>query len=379
MAEEDSDSSQEKTEEPTARRIEKAKEEGQVPRSKELNTAAVLIMGTGGLLVFGADLGTAMRNIMHSSFSLPREALYDSHQMGLYLANAALEATQALAPFMILLFIASIAGSIALGGWLLSAKAVAPKFSRLNPIKGLGRMFSLKALVELGKAVAKVSVVLFFAIIILRVKTPELLGLGNEATIPAMQHAALILGWTFFLLSCTMILIALIDVPFQIYDHQKNLKMTKQQVKDEYKDTEGKPEVKGRIRQLQREISQRRMMQDVPKADVVITNPTHYSVALRYDPKEDNAPVLLAKGHDQIAMKIREIAREHEVEIVNAPPLARAVYHHSEIGEEIPSGLYMAVAQVLAYVFQLKQFRRRVSPKPSMPDFPIPDDLKTDS
>ncbi len=378
MAEEDSDSSQEKTEEPTPRRIEKAREEGQVPRSKELNTAAVLIMGTGGLLMFGAQLGTAIKNIMHSSFSLPREAIYDTHQMGLYLANGALEAAKAMAPFMILLFIASVAGSIALGGWLLSAKAVAPKFSRLNPIKGLQRMFSLKSLVELAKAIAKVAVVLFFAIILLQFKTPELLGLGNEATIPAMTHAVHILGWSFFLLSCTMILIALIDVPFQIYDHQKNLKMTKQQVKDEYKDTEGKPEVKGRIRQLQREMSQRRMMQDVPDADVVITNPTHYSVALRYDPKKDSAPILLAKGNDQIALKIREIAKEHDVEIVSAPPLARSVYYHSEIGEEIPAGLYMAVAQVLAYVFQLKQFRRRVSPRPSMPDFPIPDELRRD-
>jgi flagellar biosynthetic protein FlhB len=195
---EDNDSSQEKTEEPTARRIEKSREEGQVPRSKELNTAAILMMGTGGLLLSGEQLGKAMTDIMRSAFSLPREALFDEKQMGLYLANSAIIAVEALAPLMIFLFIASIAGSIALGGWLLSAKAVAPKFSRMNPIKGLGRMFSLKSLVELGKAIAKVSVVLFFAIIILKTQTEELLGLSRESTVLAMAHSAQILGWSFF-------------------------------------------------------------------------------------------------------------------------------------------------------------------------------------
>lgn len=375
---EDDDSSQEKTEEPTSRRIEKAKEEGQVPRSKELNTMAILMMGSGGLLIFGGQLGNALKEVMTASFSVPRSAMYDTHQMALYLMNAAVTAAEALLPLLVALFIVSIVGSISLGGWLLSAKAVAPKFSRLSPIKGLGRMFSLKSLVELAKAVAKVSVVLFFAILILRFRTEELLGLGQEGVVPAMSHAVQILGWSFFMLTCTMIVIALVDVPFQIYDHHKNLKMTMQQVKDEYKDTEGKPEVKGRIRQLQREMSQRRMLQDVPDADVVITNPTHYSVALRYDPEKEGAPVMLAKGTDQIALKIREVAAANGVEIIAAPPLARSVYYHSEIGEEIPSGLYMAVAQVLAYVFQLKQFRRRVSPRPAMPDFPIPDDLRSD-
>ena len=378
MAEGGGESSQDKTEEPTGKRIEKSKEEGQVPRSKELNTTVILMVGSGGLLMYGAQIGNAIKNIMHSSFSLPREAIFDTNQMALYLFNAAMEAAGVLMPFLIALFIASIVGSIALGGWLLSAKAMAPKFSRMNPLKGLKRMFALKALVELLKAVAKVSVVLFFAVLILDSRTEELLGLGRESVLLAMEHAVQILGWSFFYLSCTMIVIAMADVPFQIYDHHKNLKMTKQEVKDEYKDTEGKPEVKGRVRQLQREIAQRRMMADVPEADVVITNPTHYSVALRYNPEKDAAPILLAKGHDQTALKIREIAKANDVEIVSAPPLARSVYHHSEIGQEIPSGLYMAVAQILAYIFQLKQFRRRVTTRPTMPDFPIPDDLRSD-
>jgi len=378
MAQEGGDSSQEKTEEPTGRRIEKSKEEGQVARSKELNTTVILMVGTGGLLMFGSQIGYSIKKIMVASFSLPREAIYDENQMGLYLANAAIEAAETISPLLILLFIASIIGSIALGGWLISAKALAPKFNRMDPIKGIGRMFSLKSLVELLKAIAKVSLVLSFAILILKSQTPALLGLGQQNVIPAMIHSVQILGWSFFFLSCTMIIITAIDVPFQIYEHHKNLKMTMQEVKDEYKETEGKPEVKGRVRQLQREISQRRMMQDVPQADVVITNPTHFSVALRYDPEKDGAPILLAKGHDQVALKIREIANEHGIELVAAPPLARSVYHHAEIGQEIPSGLYVAVAQVLAYVFQLKQFRRRVTPRPAKPDFPIPDEFKYD-
>lgn len=375
---EDGDSSQDKSEEPTGRRIEKAREEGQVPRSKELNTTFLLMMGTAGLLIFGSQIGQSLVNVMRASFSFTREYVMDEKQMSMALVNAAIEVAQIVLPLLILLFLAAVIGSVALGGWLFSSKALVPKFSRLDPIKGIGKMFALKSLVELLKAIAKVTLVMFFAVVLIRSKMPELLGLGHESVIPAMVHATQILGWSFFLLSCTMIFIAMIDVPFQMYDHIKNLKMTKQEVKDEYKDTEGKPEVKQRIRRLQMEMAQRRMMQDVPQADVVITNPTHFSVALRYDPEKDGAPILLAKGHDHMALKIREIAKANGVELVAAPPLARSVYHHAEIGEEIPSGLYLAVAQVLAYVFQLKQFRRRVAPRPKMPDFPIPDDLKFD-
>ena len=239
-------------------------------------------------------------------------------------------------------------------------------------------MFSLKSLVELIKSIAKIAVVMSVAVLLIQSNMDSLLGLSEQDVVLAMTHAVQILGWCFFTLSCTMILIALFDVPFQIYDHTKKLKMTKQEIKDEFKDTEGKPEVKRKIRQLQYEMSQRQMLKDVPEADVVITNPTHFSVALKYDPESAGAPILLAKGHDHMALKIREIAKENGVEMVASPPLARSIYHHSEVGQEIPSGLYVAVAQVLAYVFQLKQFRRRVSPRPSKPDFPVPDDMKFD-
>ncbi|MCS5563211.1 flagellar biosynthesis protein FlhB [Marinobacter qingdaonensis] len=377
MAEEN-DNSQEKTEEATPRRLEKAREEGQTARSKELATMAVLMAGAGSLMIFGASLGGTLEAIMRDSFVLERTAIFDTRHMSVQLIASAKEAAWALAPILVVLLVAAIAGSIGIGGLLFSGKAIAPKFSRMNPIKGLGRMFSARSLVELVKAIAKVGLVMAVAILILNLRTEDLLSIAEEPVVPAMEHVLWTLGWSFFLLSCATIVIALIDVPFQIYDHQKKLRMTKQEVKDEFKDTEGKPEVKGKIRQLQREMAQRRMMQDVPSADVVITNPTHYAVALKYDQNAMGAPVVVAKGADEVAFKIMEIAREHKVEVLRTPPLTRAVYHNTDLGEEIPDGLYMAIAQVLAYVFQLRQFRKGRGPKPGMPEFPIPSDLRRD-
>ncbi|WP_144776081.1 flagellar biosynthesis protein FlhB [Marinobacter maritimus] len=377
MAEEN-DNSQEKTEEATPRRLEKSREDGQTARSKELATMAVLIAGAGGLLMFGSQLGAAMEAIMRDAFTLERSAIFDTRHMSIQLMASAKEAGWALAPIFLLLLVAAVAGSIGIGGLLFSGKAIAPKLNRMDPIKGLGRMFSMRSLIELVKAIAKVGLVMAVAIFILNVRTEDLLAIAEESSVPAMEHVLWTLGWSFFVLSCATIVIAMIDVPFQIFDHQKKLRMTKQEVKDEYKDSEGKPEVKGKIRQLQREMAQRRMMQDVPTADVVITNPTHYAVALKYDPDSMGAPMVVAKGNDETAFKIMEIAREYKVEILRTPPLARAVYHNSDIGDEIPDGLYMAIAQVLAYVFQLRQFRKGRGPKPGMPDLPIPSDLRRD-
>jgi flagellar biosynthetic protein FlhB len=294
------------------------------------------------------------------------------------LLASAEEAAWAIAPLLILMLVAAIAGSIGIGGLLISGKAVAPKLNRMDPIKGLGRMFSARSLIELVKAILKVGLVMVVAILILDVRTEDLLSISEEPVRSAVEHVAWTLSWSFVILACATIIIAAIDVPFQIFDHQKKLRMTKQEVKDEFKDTEGKPEVKGKIRQLQREMAQRRMMQDVPGADVVITNPTHYAVALKYDQNKMAAPVVVAKGHDETAFKIMEIAREHKVEIMRTPPLTRAVYHNTEVGGEIPDGLYMAIAQVLAYVFQLRQFRKGRGEKPHVPEFPIPSDLRRD-
>lgn len=377
MAEEN-DNSQEKTEEPTPRRLEKARDDGETARSKELATMAVLLAGAGGLLMFGVSIATMLEELMRDAFIIERAAVFDTRYMSVQLILSTKAAVVALLPIMVLLLVAAIAGSVGIGGLLFSSKAIAPKLNRIDPIKGLGRMFSMRSLIELVKAIAKVGLVLSVAILILNLRTEDLLSIAEEPIVPAMAHVVWTLGWSFFVLSCATIVIAMIDVPFQIYDHQKKLRMTKQEVKDEYKDTEGKPEVKGKIRQLQREMAQRRMMQDVPTADVVITNPTHYAVALKYNQDSMGAPVVVAKGADEIAFKIMEIAREHKVEILRTPPLTRAVYHNTDVGQEIPDGLYMAIAQVLAYVFQLRQFRKGRGAKPGMPDFPIPPEMRRD-
>ncbi|WP_111497716.1 flagellar biosynthesis protein FlhB [Marinobacter bohaiensis] len=378
MAEEN-ENSQEKTEEATPRRLEKAREEGQTARSRELATMAVLLAGASGLLMFGSSLGASLEGIMRHSFSFDRMSAFDTNQMAIILGAAAEDAAIALSPILLMLLVAAIAGPIGIGGLLFSGKAIAPKLSRMDPLKGLKRMFSMRSLIELVKAVAKVALVMVIAVVILDLRTEDLLSIAEEAPVPAMEHVVWTLGWSFFLLSCATIIIAAIDVPFQIYDHQKKLRMTKQEVKDEFKDTEGKPEVKSKIRQLQREMAQRRMMQDVPTADVVITNPTHYAVALKYDQKKMAAPIVVAKGADQVAFKIMEIAREHKVDVLRTPPLTRAVYHNTDVGGEIPHGLYVAIAQVLAYLFQLRRYRRGQGERPGMPDFPIPGDLRRDS
>jgi len=365
MAEDDS--SQEKTEEATPKREEKAREEGQVPRSKELTTTAILLAGTVGLAMSGEHIANRLLAIMQFNFTLEREVIFDSNLMIAHLASSFGEALFALIPLFVILGVAAILGPIALGGWLWSTKALAPKLSRIDPLAGLKRMFSIKSLVELVKAVAKVCVVLFVAIGLLMAMQQDMLELANQAPITGIVNSVKLNAWAAIILSLATLLIAIIDVPFQLWEHAKKLKMSRQDIKDEMKDSEGKPEVKSRIRQLQYEMANNRMMAAVPEADVVITNPTHYAVALKYNPDTTDTPILLAKGGDLIALKIREIAKAHSVEIVEAPALARAIFYTTEIDDEIPSGLYIAVAKVLAYVFQLRNYRRGDGEIPSYP------------
>lgn len=375
MAEDDS--SQEKTEEPTSRRLEKSREDGQVPRSKELTTSAVLLGGSFGLLIFGDHIAEKIFNIAQYNFSLSRELLYDPRLMFAHMKMSVMEALWALAPLFSVLALAAFFGPISLGGWLFSTKALAPKADRISPLAGLKRMFSAKSLVELLKAWAKVLVIASVSVVLLNYYQEELFSISKESMRPAIIHSVTIFIWAVIGLSASTLLIALVDIPFQIHEHTKKLKMTLQQVKDEHKDTEGKPEVKGRIRQLQMEMSQRRMMSNIPDADVVITNPTHFAVALKYDVDSMGAPILLAKGADNMAFKIREIAGAHNIPILESPALARAVYFNTEVDTEIPEGLFLAIAQVLAYVYQLDRYAKGLGDKPgTMPDFPVPDDLK---
>ncbi len=304
----------------------------------------------------------------------------DPALMFLHLGYSLSEALQALIGFFLVLLVAAIVGPIAMGGWNLSMKAMAPKLSRIDPLAGIKRMFSLKALLELFKALAKFLVVGSLSFLVLYSSRQALFSLGTQDVFPAMSHATELVIWAFLVMSSTMIIISLVDVPFQIYDYTEKLKMTLQEVKDEMKNSEGKPEVKGRIRQLQREISQRKMMSEVPEADVVITNPTHYAVALKYDQSGGGAPYLVAKGGDFVALKIREIADKHDIPILSAPALARAIYHSTEVEEEIPSGLFKAVAEVLAYVFQLQRYKKKQGPAPKevSSELDIPDELRRD-
>ena len=377
MAEQDS--SQEKTEEATPKRQEKAREEGQVARSKELSAAAILIVGALCLMFFAEQLSVTMYSIFVMNFQLDRMDVFQTAAMANYLADSIKIIGKALIPMFALLFIASFAAPIAMGSWNFSIKALQPKFSRMDPIKGVKKIFSVSGLMELVKSLAKFIVIAAMGILAVFFQVDAILSLGAQPIQEAIANAAEIIAQTSFIIALSVLVIAAIDVPFQVWNHAKQLKMTKQEVKDEMKDTEGKPEVKGRIRQLQRQMAQQRMMSNVPEADVVITNPTHFSVALRYKPGQDRAPILIAKGVDFVALKIREIANHHEITIMEAPPLARAIYHNTKLDEEIPDGLYLAVAQVLAYVFQLNEYKKGRGERPGpQPDFPVPEEFKTD-
>ncbi|WP_028694526.1 flagellar biosynthesis protein FlhB [Pseudomonas cremoricolorata] len=377
----ESESGQDKTEEPTEKKKRDAREKGETARSKELNTVAVTLGGAIALLVFGGFLAQTLMEVMRMSFTLSREVVVDERSMGIFLLSAGKMAIWATQPVLVVLFVVSFVAPIALGGFLFSGSLLQPKFSRMNPLSGIKRMFSMHALTELLKAIAKFVVILLVAVVVLSNDRQALLDIANEPLEQAIIHSVQVVGWSALWMAAGLLLIAAVDVPFQLWQSHKKLKMTKQEVRDEYKDSEGKPEVKQRIRQLQREMSQRRMMAAVPDADVIITNPTHYAVALKYDPEKGSAaPLLLAKGTDFIALKIREIAVEHKVQILESPALARAIYHSTEIEQEIPAGLYLAVAQVLAYVFQIRQYRsgRGKAPEPLKPDLPIPPDLRRD-
>jgi flagellar biosynthetic protein FlhB len=377
----ESESGQDKTEDATEKKKKDAREKGEIARSKELNTLAIMLAGAGGLLIFGGALAQDLMELMRLNFTLSREVLLDQRSMGAYLLHSGQIALLAIQPVMITLLLAALIGPISLGGWLFSAGTMAPKFSRMNPGAGLKRMFSSKAIVELLKALAKFFIILFVALAVLSSDIDDLLRIAHEPLDMAVIHSLQVVGWSTLWMACGLIIIAAVDVPIQIWESIKKLKMTKQEVRDEHKDSEGRPEVKQRIRQLQRDMSQRRMMAAVPDADVVITNPTHYAVALKYDPDKGAAPVLLAKGSDFLALKMREIALANNVLLLESPALARSIYYSTELEQEIPGGLYLAVAQVLAYVYQIRQHRagKGKRPDPLKDDLPIPPDLRRDS
>jgi flagellar biosynthetic protein FlhB len=375
----ENENGQERTEEPSAKRKQESREKGEVARSRELNTLLLLLAGGGGLFFLGSDLIAGLLEIMRSNLVIERANIFDVNAMPVMFLQALESALRAVLPLFLLLTVAAVLAPLALGGWAFSLEPLKPDLKKLDPIKGLGRVFSLKGLMELAKALFKFLIVGAMGLWLLHTKIDSFLGLGNVPLKEGVSWLGNELVWAFLLLSSTLILIVIADAPFQLWDHTRKQKMTRQEVRDEQKETEGSPEVRGRVRQTQREISQRRMMQEVPKADVVVTNPTHYAVALRYDQERMGAPIVVALGADEVAGHIRRIALANDVPLLSAPPLARALYHNCKLDAEIPPGLFLAVAQVLAYVYQLHHYELNGGIAPEFnADMPIPDDLRRD-
>jgi flagellar biosynthetic protein FlhB len=373
------DSGQEKTEDPTPRRQEQAKEKGQVARSRELNTMLVLFSAVMAASILGSSIGHGLMEVISKLLTIERENIFNPAAMVNSLSSAILDTLNVISPFFLVMVVAAILGPISLGGFNFSTKAIAFKMEKLDPVKGIKRIFAIRGLVELLKALAKFMIIGSVALLFLYFNRTELIALGSIPLEKGISNAINILLWAFLSFSSALIIVAVVDVPFQLWDHKKQIKMTRQEVKDDSKDSEGNPEVRGHVRQLQREMAQRRMMEDVPDADVVITNPEHYSVALKYEPSSPKAPIVVAKGADLIAFRIRAVANEHNVTVLEAPPLARSIYYTTEINEEIPAGLFLAVAQILAYVYQLKKKSYSEAGDPKQPDITIPDDLQFDS
>jgi flagellar biosynthesis protein FlhB len=368
---------QERTEQATGKRVEKARDQGQIARSRELSTM-LLVMGMAwALVVTGNGIVRGLMETMTGMFSLAASPEFPTLSLSQTFIGVLLDTLLDLAPLLAAAFVLSLVAPLAVGGWNWSFQAMGFKWERMSPLAGFGRLFSTHSLVELAKSWLKLMLFTMALLLVLWKYMGEIDGLQRMDGLQGFTAAMQLTSHSFFLLAALTVLIALIDVPWQLYSHAKRLRMTKQEIRDEAKESEGSPEVKGKIRRMQMEVAMRRMMEDVPKADVIVTNPTHYAVALRYDTKVSAAPILVAKGADEVAMHIIRIGTHHKVMTFAAPPLARAIYHSTKIGAEIPAGLYVAVARVLAYVLQLRsrpQGSQVVAPK----DLPIPDELRRD-
>jgi len=371
---------QDKTEQPSAKRLNDAREKGQVPRSKEFTTVLVLIASAAAMMFIGEGLIRSLAAVMKKAFSFTRKDIFDPTAIIQYLSLSIETVSLSLGTFLAITVLAALIAPASTGGWNFSTKAVGFKPEKMDPLKGMKKIVGPQGLIELMKALAKFILIGTISTLIIWSLRDQLLSLGKQELNVAMSSLGELSLWVFLSIASSLILIALIDVPFQHWNHIRQLKMTKQELKDENKESNGNPELKARIRRMQTELSQQRMMQNVPKADVIITNPTHYAVALRYEQAGTQAPTVVAKGADLIAQQIRLVGGEHDVPILSAPPLTRAIYFSTEIGDEIPSGLYIAIAQVLAFVFQLRRYNTRGGNKPHIntEDLPIPDELKQD-
>ncbi|MCK9984350.1 MAG: flagellar biosynthesis protein FlhB [Azoarcus sp.] len=370
------DSDLEKTEQPSSRRLEQAREEGQVPQSRELSTFLVLIAGVGALWMMGEWISGRMLGMLRAGFAIERARAFDAKLMLESFGDLFNDALLTMMPLFGVLMVAAIAAPVLMGGFVFAPKMLGLKLERMNPIQGIGRMFSMHGLAELVKSLLKAAVVGLMGVYAVWREHEHIFGLTGEAVEAAVPDFLEMVLFATLLIIMGLAILALIDVPFQLWQYNKKLRMTKEEVKRESKEQEGDPQMKGRIRAMQREMARRRMMTQVPKADVVVTNPTHFSVALKYDADKMRAPIVVAKGRGEVALKIRELAKEHKVPMLEAPPLARALYKHCELEQAVPGALYTAVAEVMAYVYQLNHWMAHGGLPPAAPGkLPVPADM----
>ena len=374
MAEE---SDLEKTEPASERRLEKAREEGNVARSRELTTLVMLSTAIGGLWFTAESLGGTLSAAMRRGLQFERGIAYEPQQMLARTAWMAMQTLLAMAPLFAMMLVAAVVAPMMLGGWLLSGKAVSPNFGKLDPLAGIARMFSTQSLAELVKALAKSLLIGGVAYLVIMDDLEHVMALLGQPESTALPHTIMLVGRSCALIAAALVLVALVDVPWQLWSYYKKLRMSREDVRQEHKESEGDPHIKAQIRRQQQAIAKRRMMAEVPKADLVVTNPTHFAVALKYVDGDMRAPRVVAKGTDLVAQRIREIAADNKVAILEAPPLTRALYKHTRLGDEIPSGLYTAVAEVLAWVYQLKRWKSEGGEAPRTPtDVAVPDELQ---
>ena len=371
---------QERTEQATPKRLREAREKGQIARSKELTTFSLLLASGIGIFLMGGNIVESLLGSMRDSFQPSTDRIFNASELPSFFLSELVNALMVIAPLLALLVVVAFFAPIALGGWSFSADALNAKWERISPISGIKRIFSWKSIVELVKALAKFGLVAVVAALFMWGHKDELVVLSNDDIHAGLSASGDILLWAFLIITSPLIIVVAIDVPFQLWNHAKQLRMTRQEVRDENKETEGNPEVRARVRSIQREMAKNRMMAEVPRADVIITNPTHYAVAIKYDQEKMRAPVVLAKGKDLVAAQIRGVAQTYKIPVVSAPALSRSIYHSTDLNKEIPTGLYIAVAQVLAYVYQLraKGYSHFSQGAKKFDDVPIPDELRKD-
>jgi flagellar biosynthetic protein FlhB len=366
----------EKSEQASPQRLDKARSEGDIPRSRELDTCVLLFTAGLSIWVLGGYLGSAMKDMLSAGLIFDSKLAFNAEASLARSSDQIIELLVAFAPLGLALTVAALAAPVLVGGWNFNTSALVPNLERLDPIKGIGKLFSVNSLVELAKSVAKTILIGAVAYFVISLDFAQLVTLSLVPLEVALAETSLFLIKSFIFIAGALIVIALIDVPYQLYRYAENHKMSIQELKQESREGNGSPEIKAKLRQQQREMSRRRMMSNIQNADVIITNPTHYSVAIQYKEGDMRAPVLLAKGTDSLALRIREVAKEHEILILESPKLARAIYANTELDSEIPESLYLAVAEILAFVFQVNNFNGRSGAYPNQPhNIFVPDEL----